>query len=156
MSVEWPTSTDLAVEAAGPVLERIAKPWGEELILGRSDASVVKMLRIRPGCRLSLQYHRRKHETLLLLSGTALLTVGDPGAHESRLAHEALVAGVRRHVPAGVVHRLTAGQVLAEILEVASRLPGDAEDIVRLADDYGRAGACASSGVPALHRAAVD
>ncbi len=137
-------------------MERIAKPWGEELILSRSDTSVVKMLRIEPGCRLSLQYHRRKHETLLLLSGTALLTVGDPGVHESQLAREPLVAGVRRHISAGVVHRLTAGDVLAEILEVASRLPGDVEDIVRLADDYGRACTRSSGAVPALHRAAVD
>lgn len=156
MSAELPTSTELAEEPAGPVMERIAKPWGEELILRRGGTSVVKMLRIRPGCRLSLQYHRRKHETLLLLSGAALLTVGDFGVHESQLAHEPLVAGVRRHIPAGVVHRLTAGDVLAEILEVASRLPGDMEDIVRLADDYGRAGAPSSSVVPAGHRAAVE
>jgi len=38
----------------------------------------------------------------------------------------------------GVIHRLSAGSAGADILEIASRAPDDAEDIVRLADDYGR------------------
>ena len=121
---------------AEPRLERIAKPWGEELILNRGAYSVVKMLRIRPHCRLSLQYHRHKHESLMLLDGEAVLSLG---AHALRLRREPLVAGIRRDVRAGVLHRLSAGASGADILEVASRLPGDAEDIVRLADDYGRA-----------------
>lgn len=156
MSAELPTSSALTVDAAGPVIERIDKPWGEELILNRSDTSVVKIMRILPRRRLSLQYHRQKHETLLLLNGAALLSVGGIGNDQTALQHEPLVAGVRRHIPAGVVHRLTAGDVLAEILEVASQLPGDMEDIVRLADDYGRAGTPSSSVVPALHRATVE
>ncbi|MXX31542.1 MAG: hypothetical protein F4066_11715 [Chloroflexi bacterium] len=139
-------SSDVTVESAltstgpsalaEPYLERIAKPWGEELILTRGAHSVVKMLRIRPHCRLSLQYHRHKHESLMLLDGGALLSLG---ANTRRLRREPLVAGVRRDIRAGMLHRLSAGASGADILEVASRLPGDAEDIVRLADDYGRA-----------------
>lgn len=119
-----------------PYLERIAKPWGEELILNRGAYSVVKMLRIRPFCRLSLQYHRHKHESLMLLDGEAMLSLGGQAL---RLRCEPMVAGIRHDVRAGVLHRLSAGASGADILEVASRLPGDAEDIVRLADDYGRA-----------------
>ncbi len=120
---------------AGPPLERIAKPWGEELILNRSADSVVKMLRINPRSRLSLQFHRRKHEILMLLSGSALLTVG-PSV--DRLRERNLEPGARVAIEPPTIHRVEAGPSGADILEVASRLPDDDDDIVRLADDYGR------------------
>ncbi len=135
MVLESATVTSLA----GPPLERISKPWGEELVLSRTRTSIVKMLRIDPNRRLSLQYHRRKHETLRLLSGQALLTIG-PSA--KRLRQVTLLTGMRQDIPAGVVHRLSAGDDGANILEVASRPPDDEDDIVRLADDYGRADVC--------------
>ena len=49
------------------------KPWGSEVLLRLTDDYAVKVLRLRAGCRLSLQYHRVKHETLLLGSGQAIL-----------------------------------------------------------------------------------
>ena len=120
---------------AGPFPERIAKPWGEELILRRSADSVVKMLRINPRSRLSLQFHRQKHETLMLLSGTALLSVG-PSA--DRLRDSRLAPGTCVAIAPRTIHRVEAGSAGAEVLEVASRLTDDEDDIVRLADDYGR------------------
>lgn len=131
----------IAMRLAERPLQRIPKPWGEELILNRSADAVVKVLRIDPNCRLSLQYHRRKHETLTLLSGAALLTIGST---IERLCRTPMALGVREEVAAGVLHRLGAGDDGAAILEVASRLAGDAEDIVRLDDDYGRVNAVES------------
>lgn len=131
MAKETGTSTILAT----PPLVRISKPWGEELILRRTTTSVVKALRIKPEQRLSLQYHRRKRETLMLLSGDAVLTLG-PSI--DMLQEMTLDEGERQEVEAGMVHRLAAGASGADILEIASRLPDDEEDIVRLADDYGR------------------
>lgn len=131
MAKETGTSTILA----SPPLVRISKPWGEELILRRTATSVVKALRIKPEQRLSLQYHRRKRETLMLLSGDAVLTLG-PSI--DMLQEMTLDEGERQEVEAGIVHRLAAGASGADILEIASRLPDDEEDIVRLADDYGR------------------
>ena len=125
------TSTILA----GPPLERISKPWGEELILERTATTVVKALRIRANRRLSLQFHRRKRETLMLLSGDAVLIVG---SSFDTLQDVALREGERHEIEAGVIHRLSAGLSGADILEIASRVPDDEEDIVRLADDYGR------------------
>jgi len=131
MASESTTSSVLA----GPPLERIAKPWGEELILDRSVDTVVKMLRIEPGRRLSLQFHRHKHETLMLLSGTAILTVGPS---TDRLRDTLLAPGSPVAIEPPTIHRVEAGSDGADILEVASRLQGDDDDIVRLADDYGR------------------
>lgn len=132
MVLDSATSTSVA----GPILERIDKPWGEELILSRTGTSIVKMLRIAPHRRLSLQFHRRKQETLMLLSGSAMLTIG-PSAE--RLRHVSMLTGVREDIAAGVVHRVSASGDGADILEVASRPEEeDGDDIVRLADDYGR------------------
>lgn len=131
MASESTTSSVLA----GPPLERIAKPWGEEVILDHCGDSVVKMLRIDPHSRLSLQYHRRKRETLMLLSGSAILTVG---ASADSLRTSKLPPGIRIEIEPRTVHRVEAGMVGADILEVASGLRDGEDDIVRLADDYGR------------------
>ncbi len=132
-----------AAAAPTPIL-RVPKPWGEELILSRSAHSVIKAIRIDAGQRLSLQYHRRKHETVMLLSGNAILTIG---AATDLLENVTMRSGHPVQVGAGIIHRITAGPAGADILELARPLPnhatddftGDAEDIVRLADDYGRA-----------------
>ena len=120
--------------------ERIRKPWGAELVLSRGPDSIVKLLQIDPGQRLSLQYHRCKAETLLVLSGQVELTIGET---IGQLFTRRLNPGERVHIPARMIHRLAAcGATTAEILEVALHLPDAAQtpedDIVRLADDFGR------------------
>jgi mannose-6-phosphate isomerase len=47
----------------------VDKPWGHELIWARTDRYVGKILHIRAGEALSLQYHRVKDETIMLLRG---------------------------------------------------------------------------------------
>ena len=119
-----------------PTLRRIAKPWGEEVVLSRSAAAVCKVLRIRRGERLSLQYHRRKRETLIVLRGAALLTLGErPDALQRRRVSR----GERIAVAAGVIHRLQALDGDAEVLEFAFDASLEGDDVVRLEDDYGRA-----------------
>ena len=119
-----------------PPLRRIAKPWGEEVILARSDGAVRKLLRIHAGRRLSLQYHRRKRETLIVLRGQLLLTLGESlDALERRI----LRRGDRASIPPGTIHRLEALGGDAEVLELALDVAPDGDDVVRLQDDYGRA-----------------
>lgn len=117
-------------------LNRVRKPWGEEVILGRSAGAVCKLLRISAGGRLSLQYHRRKRETLIVLDGRVRLTLGDSA---EALRTIAVGRGHREWVPAGRIHRLEALEGDAEVLEFAFESEGVGEDIVRLRDDYGRA-----------------
>lgn len=119
-----------------PTLRRIAKPWGEEVILSRSAAAVCKVLRIRRGERLSLQYHRRKRETLIVLRGSALLTLGE---RPDALRRRRVSRGERIAVAAGTIHRLEALEEDAEVLEFAFGAIGEGDDVVRLEDDYGRA-----------------
>ena len=108
------------VSVQTPPLARVPKPWGEELILQRTAATVVKALRINPHKRLSLQFHRHKHETIMLLSGSALLSLG---AEIDQLNDFRLRTGAEQQILPGQIHRLSAGASGADILEVASRPP---------------------------------
>ena len=49
--------------------KRVEKPWGHELWWARTDRYVGKILHIKAGHALSVQYHRQKDETVYLLSG---------------------------------------------------------------------------------------
>ncbi len=107
------------------------KPWGSEVLLRLTDDYAVKVLRLRAGCRLSLQYHRVKRETLLLGSGQALLETH----HHGHITGHTMEQPVE--VPPGTVHRVVAIED-SEIVEVSST---ELDDVVRLEDDYGRADA---------------
>lgn len=112
--------------------ERVEKPWGYELIWARTDRYVGKILHIERGEALSLQYHRVKDETLYVLSGTLALEVGDTDDGLERLQ---LGPGDSIHLPPGRRHRLTALET-CEVLEASTT---ELDDVVRLADRYGRA-----------------
>ena len=111
---------------------RVDKPWGYETIWARTDRYVGKILHIEAGHALSLQYHRVKDETLCVLSGTLQLEIGES---EDRLQVLRMVAGDSVHVPPGTRHRLTAVEA-CDVLEASTT---ELDDVVRLADRYGRA-----------------
>jgi len=113
--------------------ERVDKPWGYELIWARTDRYVGKILHIAAGEALSLQYHRRKDETLYVLSGSLELALGES---EGALTTQVLAPGDRVHIWPGRLHRLAAKSD-CEVLEVSTP---ELDDVVRLADRYGRAG----------------
>jgi mannose-6-phosphate isomerase len=112
---------------------RVDKPWGYELIWAHTDRYVGKILHVDAGQALSLQYHQHKDETLYLLSGMLELEVGDD---ERALQTITLQPGESLHMWPGRRHRLTA-RTACDVLEVSTP---ELDDVVRLADRYGRAG----------------
>lgn len=113
-------------------LRKIDKPWGHELLWARTDGYAAKVLHINKGHRLSLQFHERKDETLLLYSGRMLLVLEDDrGVLRDVYVH----AGEAYHIPAGRRHRMMALDD-CEVFEVSTN---DLDDVVRLEDAYGRA-----------------
>ncbi len=118
-------------------VRRVEKPWGHELIWAVTDAYVGKVLFVKAGHALSLQFHREKDESWLVQSGRAKLELGDAGA--SVLHQEVIGAGAAFHYAPGTVHRVTALEDTT-ILEVSTP---HLEDVVRLEDAYGRAGTSA-------------
>ncbi len=112
---------------------RVSKPWGYELRFAITDRYLGKLIHVRRGEMLSLQYHERKDETLLVTQGVMDLQLeGDEGAmHTLRLEPGMVV----RIVP-GRRHRMVAVED-CEFFEVSSP---EIDDVVRLEDKYGRAG----------------
>ena len=113
---------------------RVEKPWGYELIWAVTDIYVGKVLFVKAGHSLSLQFHREKDESWLVQSGRAKLELGNTG--ESVLRTEVVGAGAAFHYTPGTVHRVTAIEDTT-ILEVSTP---HLDDVVRLEDEYGRAG----------------
>ena len=111
--------------------ERIPKPWGHETIWAQSERYVGKILHLRGGEALSLQYHRVKDETILVLSGALALEVGAEGEPRRTIR---LGPGDGWHLPPGTRHRMTAS-VDTDVLEVSTP---ELDDVVRLEDRYGR------------------
>ena len=116
-------------------IERVEKPWGYELIFAHTDHYVGKIIHITAGHQLSRQYHVAKDETVMVESGELDLEIGPDKASE--LIH------MRRRdvfrVKPGVIHRLI-GVTDVDVIEVSTT---ELEDVVRLADDYGRQGSSA-------------
>ena len=117
--------------AGAVTAEHVPKPWGHETIWARTDRYVGKILHVRAGESLSLQYHERKEETMRVLAGTLELEVAGAG---DALTTVRLGPGDGWHIPPGTRHRLTA-IVDTDILEVSTP---ELDDVVRLADRYGR------------------
>jgi mannose-6-phosphate isomerase len=110
---------------------RVEKPWGHELIWAETELYVGKLLHVKAGHALSVQYHERKVETLYLLNGEILFHVGTSA---DSLEPVQLRVGESYHIPAGTVHRMEA-VTDADILEASTP---HLDDVVRLDDRYGR------------------
>jgi mannose-6-phosphate isomerase-like protein (cupin superfamily) len=113
-------------------VRRVEKPWGYELHWAVTDRYVGKVLHVRAGHALSLQYHNRKDETILLWSGRLLFEIKEG----ERLVPREMHPGDHIHVPPGTVHRMTAVED-SDIFEVSTP---ELDDVVRLEDRYGRVG----------------
>ena len=113
---------------------RVEKPWGYELIWAHADAYVGKILFVRAGHSLSLQFHNEKDESWYVQSGRAELELGEAG--QGILNKEVIAAGASFHFAPGTVHRVTAVEDTT-ILEVSTP---QLDDVVRLEDRYGREG----------------
>ena len=114
----------------------IDKPWGYELIWAESETYVGKVLFVRSGQALSLQYHEQKDESWLVQSGRASLELGEVGGDLETF--EIGTGDCFRYRP-GTVHRVTALEDTL-ILEVSTP---QLDDVVRLEDQYGREGTSA-------------
>ena len=115
-------------------LEKVEKPWGYELIWARTERYAGKILFVRAGESLSLQFHNVKDEAWYVLEGRAKLEVGRQG--DPFLDQIVIAPGEAYHFPPGTVHRVTAVED-TRILEVSTP---QLHDVVRLEDRYGREG----------------
>jgi mannose-6-phosphate isomerase len=112
---------------------KVEKPWGYELIWALTDDYCGKILFVKAGESLSLQFHREKDESWLVQSGRTELEMGRPG--DKTPNSEVVGPGAAFRIRPGTVHRIKALEDTM-ILEVSTP---QLEDVVRLEDNYGRA-----------------
>jgi mannose-6-phosphate isomerase-like protein (cupin superfamily) len=114
-------------------MKRVEKPWGHELIWAVTDRYVGKVLHIKKGHQLSLQYHNQKDETVMVWSGRMRFV----NYHEGEAPkHTDMGPGEAFHVTPGLRHRMIALED-TDVFEVSTT---ELDDVVRLEDAYGRQG----------------
>lgn len=107
------------------------KPWGEERLFAKTGKYAGKILIVRKGHRLSLQFHRFKDETLYLEDGILKITL-EKGKHN--LVSKMVIAGESFRVSPKTLHRMEAIEN-CRLIEVSTP---ELTDVVRVEDDYGR------------------
>jgi mannose-6-phosphate isomerase len=132
VSVDSPNLEGLDAWETAP--RKVEKPWGHELIWAEAEEYVGKVLFVKAGEALSLQFHRVKDESWLVQAGRAKLELGSAG--DPVLKHEIVGPGAAFRFRPGTVHRVLALEDTT-IVEVSTP---QLEDVVRLEDRYGREG----------------
>ena len=105
------------------------RPWGEFRQLTDIEPVTVKIVTVKRGEILSLQYHNKRSEFWRILKGTPEVVIGKTSVRAT--------SGDEFTVPLGVSHRVSAVDDDVEFLEI-SRGDFDEKDIVRIEDKYGR------------------
>jgi mannose-6-phosphate isomerase len=112
-------------------IERDERPWGMFEVLAEGDRYKVKRIEVKPGHRLSLQMHNSRSEHWVVVSGEAIITVGE---REMRLR-----ANEEALIPPGTKHRVAnPGTIPLMFIEVQCGAYLGEDDIIRFEDDYDR------------------
>ena len=115
-----------------PFQTHVDKPWGHEIIYTPAEAPAIgKILHVKAGKKLSLQYHDEKAETLCLISGEGKLILSDSNGKQQEITMEKEKGYFIRP---GQIHRIIA---VSDIIVIE---PSTAEtgNTFRLEDDYSR------------------
>ena len=113
-------------------VKHVPKPWGHETIWAHTDRYVGKILHIKAGHALSVQYHERKDETVHLLSGELIYWVQQDGEMKDMKLRQ----GESFRITPGTIHYMEAVTDV-DVLEASTP---ELDDVVRLEDRYGREG----------------
>ena len=118
------------------MIEKIEKPWGSELKFAHTAHYVGKILEVKGGEALSVQYHKQKVETMHVLSGTGrmVLYVMDEDGEVTVTSIKTMESNDTFHIPPNQIHRIIADTDM-KIVEVSTN---HLNDLVRLQDRYNR------------------
>ncbi len=125
---ELKTGTNIELTELAATVHR---PWGTYATLKHEDGYQVKRITVAPGQQLSLQYHHKRAEHWVVTQGKALVQIGDETFETGPDGYH--------YIPLGEKHRLT-NISTDELVLIEVQCGGylGEDDIVRLADDYGR------------------
>ena len=113
-------------------MEHDIRPWGEYFVLENEESHKVKRTRVKPGGRLSYQYHHKRSEVWTIVSGVGGITLD--GETKDFFYGDVI------QIPQGMKHRIenpSADQDCV-FIEVQLGTYFGEDDIVRIEDDYDR------------------
>jgi quercetin dioxygenase-like cupin family protein len=111
---------------------RVEKPWGHELIWAHTDRYVGKVLHVKAGHVLSIQYHVHKDETMHVLSGAVILRLWSDADAEP--TERTMRPGESVHLVPHTIHSIEALED-SDVLEASTP---ELDDVIRIKDRYGR------------------
>ena len=117
-------------------MKKVEKPWGHEMIWAVTDRYVGKVLHIKAGEKLSLQYHVKKDETVMVWTGRIRFEFFGDGQSPQ---FKEMGPGEAFHVTPGLRHRMIA----LEDIDMFEGSTTELDDVVRIEDAYGRKGTSA-------------
>ena len=109
----------------------IKKPWGYEILIEKNKKYMFKKLFMKKGHRCSLQFHKKKTETIFILSGKLKIFFGK---NKNKLNHKTFVSQSTMTIKPKIIHRM---QALTDCIYLESSSP-EITDVIRLSDDYKR------------------
>lgn len=122
-------------------IKKIDKPWGHEIIWAQTENYVAKIIKIKLGKRLSLQYHEKKEETIYVLDGTLCIWESEDDNN-----FKLLRKGDTYHVLPNQIHRFGSyndrglsskfdQEIGCTLIEVSTNY---LDDLIRIKDDFKR------------------
>ena len=113
-------------------MEGETRPWGRYEILSDAQDCKVKRITVKPEQRLSYQYHHKRSEHWVVVSGTALVVLDDV---DIELGEDDSI-----YIPVGAKHRIKNNSKTEDLvfIEVQCGTYFGEDDIVRITDDYSR------------------
>lgn len=113
------------------MIKKILKPWGYEQLVEKNKKYLVKLLYMKKSHRCSLQFHRKKIETVIVLNGKLKVTFYDK---KNKINNIILTKNKSITLKAKTIHRM---QGITNCLYLEASTPQN-YDVVRLEDDYNR------------------
>jgi len=113
-------------------MEHDIRPWGEYFVLENQESHKVKRIRVKPGGRLSYQYHHKRSEVWTIVSGVGRITLD--GETKDFFYGDVI------QIPQGMKHRIEnpSAEEDCVFIEVQLGTYFGEDDIVRIEDDYDR------------------
>ena len=111
--------------------KKINKPWGYELLIEKNKKYMFKKLFMKKGHRCSLQFHKKKIETIFIVSGNLKIFYG---SNKNKLNYKTFKSQNTITINPKTIHRM---QALTDCIYLEASTP-EIKDVVRLSDDYKR------------------
>jgi mannose-6-phosphate isomerase-like protein (cupin superfamily) len=101
-------------------MEIVDKPWGKEYWIEVNEHYAMKKLVIEKEHGISLQYHEKKTETMYVVKGIGIITIGGKWVLAT--------PGTHIHIEPGTIHKVDA----IEDMEIIEASTTELNDVVRL------------------------